>query len=93
MSEVKREEKRGGLAFSLSFSGAVRLGQYRKLVRKLGREATQICRDKPELARAVGATFPKVHNMALAAIKTIENERYFSRHAELFSLSKKILSY
>ena len=93
MSEVKREEKRGGLAFSLSFSGAVRLGQYRKLVRKLGREATQICRDKPELARAVGATFPKVHDMALAAIKTIENERYFSRHAELFSLSEKILSF
>ena len=91
MAEAKGAEKRSAAAFSLSFSGAVRLGKYRKMMRELSASAERLYAEESDCAGAAKATFPKIHDAAISAIKTIEREAYFSRHRELFAAADEIL--
>lgn len=91
MSEAKGAEKRSAAAFSLSFSGAVRLGKYRKMMRELSASAGRLYAEESDCAGAAKATFPKIYDAAISAIKTIEREAYFSRHRELFAAADEIL--
>ena len=91
MSEAKGAEKRSAAAFSLSFSGAVRLGKYRKMMRELSASEERLYAEESDCAGVAKTTFPKIYDAAISAIKTIEREAYFSRHRELFAAADEIL--
>ena len=78
MSEAKGAEKRRAAAFSLSFSGAVRLGKYRKMMRELSASEERLYAEESDCAGVAKTTFPKIYDAAISAIKTIEREAYFS---------------
>lgn len=90
MAEVKRTAENADIAFSLSFSKKSKLGFYRDLIKKTEKEIKRMKNTGDTRFPAASATFPRVKSLSIAAIKTIENEKYFSDYAELFRVAQDI---
>lgn len=90
MAEVKRTAENTDFAFSLSFSKKSKLGFYRKLIKKAEAEIKHMKNTGDARFAAASETFPRVKSLGVAAIKTIENEKYFSDYAELWKTARDI---